>query len=419
MLVETLRAEWAARATQARVSALPDYANGALALGAGTKLADPDAENATAEADRAIALLSVALGRRLDASQCAHARRALAKAREGEAPLALTHLALAGVGRLSEPHEDARRLFIADGLMKAGVAPATILEALGETLPLEALDRAYNPNQPRVPAGSGRPSGQWTSGDWTSAEGATTPPDGSSAPAAQVADESSSRDREVRTDASSTSVAAPPPEQPSTLQSFLAGLLRWLPGTQYSAIAAQAWHSGDYLNFALYEGAATLEAALLLAPAVSVSSVGTEAVSVEASAALQRLTLDERRALQLAANKLAGEAFETQVGDELEAVATELGHELTLQTASGAKTRLDYLFRDPATNAIRCIECKASETAPLTPNQEVAFPEIESDGATIVGAGKPGFPGGTIIPPTRVEVIRPLNLDSLNIRTLR
>ena len=84
---------------------------------------------------------------------------------------------------------------------------------------------------------------------------------------------------------------------------------------------------------------------------------------------------------------------------------------------SGAKTRLDYLFRDPTTNAIRCVECKASETAPLTPNQEAAFPEIESSGATIVGAGEPGFPGGTIIPPTRVEVIRPSNLDDLNFWT--
>lgn len=166
MLVQTLRAEWAARATRARVSALPDYANGALTLGAGTRLADPDANDGAAEADRAIALLSVALGRRLDASQRAHARRALAKARGGEAALALTHLALVGVGRLDDPREDARRLFIADGLMKAGLAPATILEALGDAPASNDLDRAYNPDQPRVPAGNGRPSGQWTNGEW-------------------------------------------------------------------------------------------------------------------------------------------------------------------------------------------------------------------------------------------------------------
>ena len=42
-------------------------------------------------------------GRALDASACPRRMRAprgLAKAREGDAPLALTHLALAGAGRL-------------------------------------------------------------------------------------------------------------------------------------------------------------------------------------------------------------------------------------------------------------------------------------------------------------------------------
>jgi hypothetical protein len=98
------------------------------------------------------------------------------------------------------------------------------------------------------------------------------------------------------------------------------------------------------------------------------------------------LTLPERRAVQLAANKLVGETFGNQFGDQLEALGVEKANEVTAQTMSGAKTRLDSLVRDPTTNAIRCIECKSSETAPLTPNQEAAFPEIESSGATIVGA---------------------------------
>ncbi|WP_080693540.1 hypothetical protein [Pseudomonas chlororaphis] len=36
-----------------------------------------------------------------------------------------------------------------------------------------------------------------------------------------------------------------------------------------------------------------------------------------------------------------------------------------------------------------------------------AFPEIEKSGGVIVGKGKPGFPGGTIIPPTRVDILQP------------
>ncbi|AZD60313.1 hemagglutinin/hemolysin-related protein [Pseudomonas chlororaphis subsp. aurantiaca] len=43
----------------------------------------------------------------------------------------------------------------------------------------------------------------------------------------------------------------------------------------------------------------------------------------------------------------------------------------------------------------------------MTKNQKKAFPEVEKTGATVVGKGKPGFPGGTTIPPTRVEIIRP------------
>jgi hypothetical protein len=168
MLLETLRADWAARATAARFSALPEFADGALTLGAGTKLAEARADHRdeAAEGDRAVALVSVALGRPLDVSAATHVRHALAKAREGDAPLALTHLALAGAGRLDDPRDDARRLFIADGLMKGGVSPSTIVAALGAPLAPADLDRAYDPDQPRVPAGNGRLSGQWSSGDW-------------------------------------------------------------------------------------------------------------------------------------------------------------------------------------------------------------------------------------------------------------
>jgi hypothetical protein len=167
MLLETLRADWAARATNARVSAMPKFADGALTLGVGTKLAEARGgrRDEAAEGERAVALVSVALGRPLDASAATHVRRALARAREGNAPLALTHLALAGAGRLDDPRDDARRVFIADGLIKAGVAPRTILEALGAPPTQTDLDRAYDPDQPRVPARNGRPSGQWTSGD--------------------------------------------------------------------------------------------------------------------------------------------------------------------------------------------------------------------------------------------------------------
>ena len=74
MLLETLRADWAARGMSARVSALPEFTNGALTLGAGTKLAEAraDRRDEAAEGERAVALVSVALGRPLDASAATH-----------------------------------------------------------------------------------------------------------------------------------------------------------------------------------------------------------------------------------------------------------------------------------------------------------------------------------------------------------
>jgi hypothetical protein len=147
MLLQTLRADWDARRTNVRIAPLPEFIGGVLTIGAGTKLSSLSAQNREAEADRAIALLSVALGRPLEATAAAHARRALDKARDGDVPLALIHLALAGVGRLDDPREDARRLSIADGLMKGGVAPSVIIAALGDAAsPSNELNRAYNPD---------------------------------------------------------------------------------------------------------------------------------------------------------------------------------------------------------------------------------------------------------------------------------
>jgi hypothetical protein len=111
-------------------------------------------------------------------------------------------------------------------------------------------------------------------------------------------------------------------------------------------------------------------------------------------------------AQQLAVNRAAGAAFEQSVGASLEGGGLTIGQQISVQTESGITTRLDFLTLDPETGEIGCIECKASQTAPLTPNQTLGFPEIEQSGGTILGAGKPGFPGGMQIPPTAVQIIR-------------
>lgn len=111
-------------------------------------------------------------------------------------------------------------------------------------------------------------------------------------------------------------------------------------------------------------------------------------------------------AAQLAKNKAAGSAFEKQAMQKVQQTQTGVVEQVTVQTESGVKTRVDLIGRDANGNII-CTECKASSSAPLTPNQKAAFPEIQQSGGTVVGQGKPGFPGGTVIPPTTVNVIRP------------
>lgn len=111
-------------------------------------------------------------------------------------------------------------------------------------------------------------------------------------------------------------------------------------------------------------------------------------------------------AQQLAINQAAGAAFEQAVGGQLSESGLTVGQQITIETGSGVRTRLDFLTLDPVTGDIGCVECKASSTVPLTTNQTLAFPEIGQSGGTIVGAGKPGFPGGTVIPPTTVQIIR-------------
>lgn len=67
---------------------------------------------------------------------------------------------------------------------------------------------------------------------------------------------------------------------------------------------------------------------------------------------------------------------------------------------------MDFVSKDANGNVV-LTETKSSTAAPLTRNQTAAHPEIANTGATVVGQGKPGYPGGTQIPPTKVDVVRP------------
>lgn len=109
---------------------------------------------------------------------------------------------------------------------------------------------------------------------------------------------------------------------------------------------------------------------------------------------------------QVRQNYEQGKIFEDNVYQDHSADKSVSAREITVKTESGTSVRIDILSKDKNGN-IACIECKSSAGAPLTPNQKVGFPEIEKSGAIVVGAGKPGFEGGSQIPPTKVEIIRP------------
>jgi hypothetical protein len=140
-----------------------------LVLGAKTLLAKRDWDGALVldgEEARLLTLLAVAYGHPVSPSLLGTIRKASRYARAGDECMAAMLIALARVPRLRDPTDAARRLFIADGLMKDGTSPRDIWAALDlDPAPLDELEKFYNPDQPRVPSGSGRSSGEWTSED--------------------------------------------------------------------------------------------------------------------------------------------------------------------------------------------------------------------------------------------------------------
>jgi hypothetical protein len=149
------------------ISTLMHLAPEGLVLGSGTLVVAADAarrlSSLKGQEARVLALLSAAYNRAVPPSVLGNIERAAKSWREGDDSLAYIHLAHAGLPELQDPRAAARRLCLADGLMKAGGKPRAIFEILDlDHTSLDALEKRYNPGQPRVPAGSGRISGRWT-----------------------------------------------------------------------------------------------------------------------------------------------------------------------------------------------------------------------------------------------------------------
>lgn len=80
----------------------------------------------------------------------------------GDKARAQIHLAFLGLPKIDVT--DAYRLFLAGTALEKGASPSDLMKALGFPHAASDLEK-YWEDQPRVPAGSGRESGQWTSGD--------------------------------------------------------------------------------------------------------------------------------------------------------------------------------------------------------------------------------------------------------------
>lgn len=146
-----------------------------LFLGAGTLLAKAgdDGLCIDGEEQRIRTLLAVAYGQAISQAALRSLHGVAKHWRRGDKCLAAIHLAQSGLPAIDE--DDAYRLALAAELIDAGVAPRWLAHELGLSLDQPGVSK-YDGNQPRVPAGNGRASGQWTSGQGVSARREASPP---------------------------------------------------------------------------------------------------------------------------------------------------------------------------------------------------------------------------------------------------
>ena len=170
MLYEQLRDEWHARKRAVPIYPVMTFAPDGLVLGAGTILLQAEGprrlQSLRGQEARVLALLAAAHGKAVAPAVLGNIERAVKSWRDGDQCLAHIHLAHSGVHAPSELRTAACRLFIAECAMETGMSPRDIFQVLkiGGSY-VDTVEKAYNPTEPRVPAGSGRASGEWTSDD--------------------------------------------------------------------------------------------------------------------------------------------------------------------------------------------------------------------------------------------------------------
>jgi len=174
---QQLRDAWHARECAVSISPSPTFKPEGLVLGAGTVLLRSEGQrrlqSLRGQEARVLALLSAAYGRAVAPAVLGNIERAEKAWRDGEECLAHIHLAHSGLRAPNDVRAAAYRLLMAESAMQAGLSPRAVFQALRiDESYSDAVEKAYNPAEPRVPAGSGRTSGQWTDSEQTGAAAA-------------------------------------------------------------------------------------------------------------------------------------------------------------------------------------------------------------------------------------------------------
>ncbi len=143
-----------------------------LMLGAGTILVPAEGTRKLAALEgrerQVLALLSAAYGRAVAPSVLGNIERAAKCWSVGDDFTAHLHLAHTGLRALDDFPRSAHRLRMAKGALDHGASPRALFAVLRiDRQYIDALEKRYNPAQPRVPAGY-PDGGQWTVEDATS-----------------------------------------------------------------------------------------------------------------------------------------------------------------------------------------------------------------------------------------------------------
>jgi hypothetical protein len=147
-----------------------------LMLGAGTILVSAEGarklKSLKGSEQQVLALLSAAYGVAVAPTVLGNIERAAKSWAAGDDFTAHIHLAHTGLRTLDDLPNAAHRLRMAKGVLDHGGSPRSIFEALRlDPRYIDALEKHYNPKQPRVPAGHPG-GGKWTSEDWSGAANA-------------------------------------------------------------------------------------------------------------------------------------------------------------------------------------------------------------------------------------------------------